>query len=142
MSTHVYNADDVILTFGPLSIENLGEGDDAIVVEYESDHASDRVGVGGSVVVSQNQDRRGTITVKVLRTARENGVLQQMKNRFDAEGTMFPVQVSDTRGTELHGGAKAYIMAQPRSAHGSSASDVEWRIRVTEMRSNQGGYIG
>lgn len=139
-SVEAYNGDDVVAAFADIIFEHLGDGDDAIVIEFEGQAASDRVGVGGSVVVSQSQDRRATVRIKVLRTGWENDRMQAKLEMFRQTGRFFPFLLKDTRGRELHSCAKAYIQAQPRSAHGANATDIEWVVRCPIMRSVQGGY--
>lgn len=135
-----YCGADVIVQFGDLTLENLGEGDDAVTVAPMTDRVASRAGVGGTVVFSTMRDKRATITVKVVRTGWENNRLQRMLEVQDRSGIFHPMLVKDTRGNELHAGAQACIAAQPQSQHGANATDITWTFLVADLDSNQAGY--
>ncbi len=140
MSTKAYNGAQVFATFGNRLIEGLGDGDDAIQVEFVDDTTTVRTGVGGSAVVSINQSISATVRVRLLRTSKSNDYMQRALNLWRATGTFFPFTLKDARGKEVHACAKAAVQKQPSSGHGKAASDIEWMIVCPEMRSNQGGY--
>jgi len=137
--TYVYSADDVVCSFGALMLERLGEGDDVISIEPEGMVAETRVGANGSAVVSVHKNFSAQVTVRLLRGAIENDIMQQELNLFRATGVTRPFLLKDTRGREIHVCDAAYIAAQPSSTHGTNASDIEWTIYCPLLRSYQGG---
>ena len=139
-TTYAYSGADVILTFGGFLATQLGDGDDAISVEPATEAATMRIGVGGSAVVSMQQDLSGTVRLRCLRTSPMNGHLQRLLNLQRQTGVGHPLLVKDPRGAEVHACEQAFIMQQPQSQHGKNASDVEWMIACPVLRSDQGGY--
>lgn len=140
MSTNAYSGAQVFAAFGNNLLQEIGDGDDAIQVEFTDDTTTVRTGVGGSAVVSINQSTAATVRVRLLRTSKSNDFMQRALNLWRSTGTFFPFILKDARGKEVHACAKAAVQKQPSSSHGKNAGDIEWTIVCPEMRSNQGGY--
>lgn len=140
MSTQAYNGKQVYANFGPHLVQGVGDGDDAIQVDFDDDTTTVRTGVGGSAVVSINQSISAKVRIRLLRTSKTNDVFQKYLNLWRATGKFHPFILKDARGKEVHACDKAAILKQPSSSHGKAAGDIEWTIVCAEMRSNQGGY--
>jgi|GEM_PF-6110821 len=139
-TTFAYSGADVALTYGGFLATQLGDGDDAISIEPATEASTTRVGVGGSTVVSIQQDLSATVRVRCLRTSPFNNHMQRLLNLQRQTGVGHPLFIKDPRGREAHSCDQAFVMQQPQSQHGKNASDVEWMLNCPVLRSNQGGY--
>lgn len=143
--TTLYNGDEVTIIFGPALIDSSGgyaDGEFCTVV-MESDDASDVAGTDGEVAVSRSNDRRATITVKLLQTALMNDVLSALRDAFvyvDAGiGGVHPIYIQDRNGTSLFTGQHAWIQRGPDVSYDREATSREWVIRCSNLVAHHGG---
>jgi len=139
-TTNTYSGADVVVTYGGFLLQQLGDGDDAISVEPASAAVESRIGVGGSAVVSIQQDLSANVRIRCLRSSPANNVMQRLLNLQRNTGVGAPLFIKDPRGAEVHACDTAFVQQQPQSQHGKMASDVEWTIHCPVLRSDQGGY--
>ena len=139
-TTNAYSGAEIVAIYAGFLLEQLGDGDDAISIEPATEAVTSRIGLGGSAVVSIQQDLSANVRIRCLRGSPANTVLQRELNLQRSTGVGKPLLLKDPRGKEVHACDQAFVMQQPQSQHGKNASDVEWTIHCPVLRSNQGGY--
>jgi len=144
MTTKVYNGDEVFILYGAIPIISGRADDEFCTIEQESDDAVDVVGTDGEVAVSRTNDKRATITVKLLQTSKENDLLSAVRNLFVSApggvGGFWPIVVADLRnGRSLYMGANSWINKPPSVSFGRSATMRDWSFRVGHLTRHDGG---
>lgn len=141
-----YQADQVIITFGPAIITRAAFADGTFAsIEQVTDDIDWVAGTGGHVVFSRTNDRRAIFTFTTLQTALVNGILSQLSNfARDAPGMtggIQPVGLADANGTALYGADNAVIMRPPDVTFDRTAQPRAWMIGAAELIRNDGGNL-
>jgi hypothetical protein len=138
----VFDGKSVIFSWGPIIAVGLIEADNAIEIEPEADLYDDEAGTDGEVARYKSNDRRATITLRLMKTSPTNDLLQIQANldRNTPNGlAIYPIIVKDMNGTEFHMAPKAWIKRYPKAANGMKAGPREWVFRTNEWIPNFGG---
>lgn len=115
-------------------VTGWSEGDDVIKVARSVDSASDKVGSGGSMMVSVSGNRSGTFTIKLQKTSPSNAYL--MAKVYAMESLILvpvAVKIQDTFRQDMAAGAQCYIKRMSDQVWGENAGDQEWVIRVANL---------
>lgn len=119
-----YNAKDCVITVGDVYITGLGET--MVTGEKDEEFFSTTVGALGDVVVNENNNPLGTITLTVQSTSPQKAFLIDLaKSR-----TIFPIWVVNKSIGERMGGNQASIKKYPSMEQGKEAGDREFEIQV------------
>ncbi len=139
-----YDPDQVVILAAGARIQGFADGE-YITVEQVSDGFQDVVGTDGEVARSKSNDRRATVTIKLLQTSPSNDVLSAI-HRADLDAPngagVFAFQMMDLQGTSIVHGAKAWIVKFPDTSMDRTAKSREWQIRIATVDRFVGGNVG
>lgn len=130
-----YNPKDISVAVNLIPVTGYADGTDVIMVEYENDFVGDAVGVTGEAAFIEHNDRRATITLKLLATALSNDAFALLLSG----NTEFAVTLTDARGNTIMESVACRIMGQPTVQYGNEIGTREWKIRALELISHVGG---
>lgn len=127
-----------VLIVQGVTIENFGEGDDAISIEYREDGISDTVGADGKMQMSISADESAEITVKLLANAPENALFERLHRQM-RQGDITSVSIALYNSVTGEGDVAtyAYIPKLANKAKGTNAQDREWMFVVPKIASQQ-----
>lgn len=134
-------------TYDPKNIEVIvagsiitGFADDIVSVERNANVFEDEAGAQGDVVRYAMNDKRGTITIKLLQTSKSNLFLSGLSKADELSGLgVFPVVVKDTRGKDIHVAAQAWIQKIAPASYKRGVETREWEIRTNNLQTVVGG---
>lgn len=135
-----YDFKSVDCIVGGQNAYGFAEGDDAISVEPDQSEWELTVGAGGEATRSKNNNKSGTIKLKLQSTSDFNDVLNGFlqADRLKSSGT-FPFMLKDRMGRELFSAESMWVEKAPPSTHGAKVGSREWTLRTDELLSNYGG---
>lgn len=103
------------------------DGDDAIVVEPNTDVGQMLVGADGSSIFSQSADESAKITLRLQHTSpAHRNLMQKWQRQRAAALDGFPFSVLDTRSGEGGSTDQAFIMTAPLDQKGKNAAVRVW----------------
>ncbi|MCB1423151.1 MAG: DUF3277 family protein [Nitratireductor sp.] len=105
------------------------EGDDAIMIERNTDTATPMIGADGTSTVSISADDSAMITLKLQPGSPTNKYLEN-KHKRQRNGTLqpFAVTVRDTSNGEGGSAAQCVIVKRPSRSFGQNATVREWKL--------------
>lgn len=125
-----YSFSNVNAIFGIVELTGFGEGDDVVVIEYESDQYADMAGAKGDVVRSQTNDNRCTITIKLLQNSISNKELTTIFNADRELGTgVQPMFIEDKETGEKYIINNSWISKFPVVTRGQGVNTMDWIFR-------------
>lgn len=125
-----YSFSNVNVIFGILELQGFAEGDDAVIIELETDQFLDMAGAKGDVVRSQSNDNRCTITVKLLQNSGSNKELTTIYNADRELGTgVSPMVIEDKETGETYVINNAWIQKYPSVTRGQGVNSMDWIFR-------------
>ena len=130
-----YNPKDILVAVNGVPVTGYADGTDVIGVDYEADLIADAVGVTGEGAFVEMNDRRATITLKLLATSLMNDILSGLV----AGNIEFAAAMTDERGTTVGLGAACRIQKLPTVNFGNEVGVREWNIRCLEWIEHVGG---
>lgn len=130
-----YNPKDILVSVNGVPVTGYADGTDVISIDYETDFVGDMVGVTGEGAFVEHNDRRATITLKLMATSPMNDVLSALV----AGNVEFAVSMTDNRGTSVAAGASCRVTKLPQVQYGNEIGVREWPIRSLEFVENVGG---
>ena len=127
-----YGFKNIAFLLEGVPISGFADGDDVVAGDQNVDSFSHAVGADGQMLVLQNADESGTITIKLQQGAPSNayiaGVFAQVsRGTFRA----LDVRAIDVQTGEQIGGTKAYITKPAPVSRGMGANSQDW-VFVTE----------
>lgn len=137
----VYDPDQIVMAFGSILLKDFADGE-FVTIEEESDSFSDVAGSDGAVVRSKTNDRRATVTFKLLQTSESNALLSAVHNAdlLAPNGAgVVALEIKDLQGTSLYHAPEAWIAKPPDVSFGREASSREWKIRCARLVRVDGG---
>lgn len=135
MTTRVYDADQVTVSFGGHILSGYADGE-FVRIEQASDDFTDVVGTDGEVSRSKTNDRRATITFILMQTSPSNAVLSAINNldRVTPGGVgIGALFIRDRQGATLYRSANCWISRPPNPAFGREATSREWTLRCDNL---------
>jgi len=141
-SFKIYDSNTVSITFLGVPIDGGYGPDEFCKVASVSDMFGDVIGCDGAVTRSNNNDRRGEITITLMQTADANDFLSATLN-LDINATngagVGVLMIRDKSGRSLHMAEKAWIAARPEKVYKKGAEGLAWKIRCANLESFDGG---
>ncbi len=138
----LYSADEVSLTIGGRPIDSGFADGEFITIEESAPRVVTAVGTDGEVAVSRNNDRRATVTVKLMSTSDGNDVLQDLAD-LNEEGPGLPgvsnLYIRDRNGRALHEGDHCWVEEMPAVSYDRGATTREWKLGVSRLRNTVRG---
>lgn len=135
-----YNPDLVTITVGGVLIQGYADGE-FVTIDHPGDQFLDEVGTDGEVAMSPSNDRRMTLTIKLLQTSQSNAYLSSLMNaQLNTSPTpTVEIQVEDVGGGTLAYGAESWITKWPASSMDRTAKSREWAFRVANGNREEAG---
>ena len=131
----LYSADQVSLTWGPISM--TGRGPDTFCkVERNEDSFKLKVGADGETARSRLLNRSGKITVTLLQTSRTNALLEAalLADEASPNGvSVFPLMVKDYGGNALWVAPEAWIMKPASHEMAAEVGTREWVFECSNL---------
>lgn len=125
----LYNFQNVVVTINDRRVIGFWEGDDAVVVERNTDLGTPLTGADGASVVSITADQSATVTLKLQPNSAMNDYLAELVKRMRmGSQALIRISVLDTSTGEGGGCSSAVITREPSKNYGSNASEREWAI--------------
>jgi hypothetical protein len=138
MSIETYNPKDISVVIGGFVLS--GFADDKVRVFREADAWDDEVGCDGDVVRFASNDKRGEIEITLLQTSSSNLTLSTLAKTDELSGAgTFPAIVQDSRGSDLHVAATAWVKKIPEAKYRKGVVSRVWRIRTDNLQTFLGG---
>lgn len=119
-----YNAKDCIVTFNGVYITGFSE--DMITASKDEEFFSTSVGAQGDVVVNENNNPLGTISITLQATSPQVATLRA----YGKNGTVAPCYVKNEKLGERVGGSQARIKNYPEVGYDNEVGDRQFEIQV------------
>lgn len=132
----VYSFQNTVMLINGVEITGWSDGDDVIKIARRTDSASDKVGAGGSMMVSISSDKSGEFTFKLQQTSKSNKYLAGLLALQEGGAKTFvPVTClfQDTYRQDLATGTVGYIKKAADMQRGTQATDQEWVVVVERL---------
>ena len=113
-------------------VEGWADGDDAIMVQPNTDRTTRRTGADGYHVVSRSADRSGTITLKLLPSSPAHKRLLQL-DRAGAVQLPGDFSLRDTTTGEGHTAVDLYIKTAPSMGVGTTSGTRTWVLDASTV---------
>jgi hypothetical protein len=129
----------ITVTFGEVIASGVADGSFA-TVEMSEDGIVEQVGEDGSVVLNQNLNELGQLTLRLLHQSPINGILLAIynANRLSFGSGVRHLTVADENNKTLAFAPQAWIVRAPNLDYGDMAQPREWLIRGSPMRISGG----
>lgn len=132
----VYSFQNTVMLVNGVEVTGWSDGDDVIKINRRVDSASDKVGAGGSMMVSISSDKSGEFTFKLQQTSSSNKFLAGLVALQEGGAKTFvPVTClfQDTYRQDLATGTVGYLKKPADLSRGDKAGDQEWTIVVERL---------
>lgn len=138
----VYSFQNVQVSVNNVGVRGFFEGDDAVMIEDNSDMSTLLVGADGDSTVSYTADTAKKITLKLQPNSPTNAFLRNLHRRALAGSLTdgFPISVRDTSNGEGGASASAHIATGPSAEFGTNVAVREWTIWATNWNDNKINY--
>lgn len=137
----LYDPDQVVVYFAGGLLQGFADGE-FIAVEMLSDGFGDVVGTDGEVARSKSNDRRATVTIKLLQTSDSNIFLSGIHTadlNAPAGAGVGSLLIQDLQGNTILNAVSAWIVKYPDQSFDRTAKSREWMIRCASLTSVVGG---
>lgn len=141
-SLKIYDANEVTVIVANVPIESGFADGEFVTIEQASADFETVVGTDGEVTRSKTNDRRATITVKLMQSSDSNAVLSALNNLDREEGNgagVGPLLIRDKQGTSLYTAAKSWIKQPPNVSFDKTATSREWVFECADLKRLDGG---
>lgn len=143
-----YSPSAVSMTWGAIGFTGFGE-DTFITVSRNEDNSNNTVGADGSVGITVNANKSGTVEVTLMQTSPTHRYLSAIQLAQDADDTVFRANmtVKDPSGGFLCKVQNAHILTPPEVSLGSDQNEKTWtffaeRIDYTDAPSGFTEVVG
>jgi len=139
----IYTPDEVIITFGHITIVS-GKGEDEFLrIEQEPDDTADVAGVDGEVAMSRLNDKRTDMVLTLLASSAHNDELAAVRSALvtvpGMVGGVLPFFVRDLNGRTFMTAANCWIKKPPTRTFKGTISMNEWPLRCAHLVRYDGG---
>lgn len=125
----IFDFKNVVLTIDGRQVVGLWEGDDAVVVERQTDLGTPLTGADGASVVSITADQSANVTIKLMPNSAMNAYLEQAVKRMRmGSQRLLTIGLRDTSTGEGGGCSSAVVIKEPSKSYGGNATEREWVI--------------
>jgi hypothetical protein len=137
----IHSFKNIVLTLDGRRVTGLWEGDDAVVVERDTELGTPLTGADGSSVVSVTADESARLTIKLMPNSPMNQYLQQ-RSKAVRMGSLKLIAVGlvDTTTGEGGGCSAAVIIQEPSKSFGAAATEREWVLFCNCWQENDTTY--
>jgi hypothetical protein len=140
MGIQTYDPTSVIVTVDNYVVTGFAP-DTFVTAKWRDAGMRAVIGCEGEVTRSRSVDPAGSITLSLLQTADANHVLYAHWQDGQSRGTgIFTVQVKNLDATELHHGARAWVVKPPEFVNATDVKMRNWEIFVADMATDLAAY--
>jgi Protein of unknown function (DUF3277) len=142
MTTRIYDANEVQISFAGIPVEGYADGDFLTITVAEA--FTSVVGTDGKVARSKTNDGRAQIELRLMNTSPTNAALSAIHNadKYAPGGAGIGAFLCvDLNGTSLYAGGNAWIKKAPDVTFGREANERVWQIEIDTIRDFTGGNI-
>lgn len=136
-TTQLYSADQVLVSWGPIMMNEGGRGPDTFCkVERNEDSFKRKAGADGEQVRSRSLDRSGKITMTLMQTSAINARLQaaMLADEASPNGVgIFPLMVKDYGGNTLWVAPETWIVKPAAHEMAAEAGTREWVFECSNL---------
>lgn len=136
-----YNPSEIAMSFAGIPISGYADGE-FVTIEPQGDDWSDVVGTDGEVTRARTNDRRATVTFKLMQSSTVNDLLSAIRTAdllAPNGGGVGSFELRDLQGTTIATAPEAWILALPQSAYDREVGAREWKIRCAYLEMVVGG---
>lgn len=130
-----WNASEIAMSFAGIPITGLADGE-FVTIEMASDDYGDTNGADGETTRWRTNDRRATVTFKVMSTSQSLPALMAVSNTDLAAlngGGVGALQIANLTTGERFEAPEAWIMKQPNVSMGREVSAREFTVRCAAL---------
>lgn len=141
MTMKVYDADQISISVAGIPLSGFADGE-FVTLSYESDLFSDVSGTDGEVTRSKTNDRRATLTVKLMQTSDSNDFLSALFNADDRAANGAGVgafMLRDRSGRAVYSASECWVSKPPDVSFDREATEREWTFRIAKLEYFTGG---
>ena len=125
----IHDFKNIVLTIDGRQVIGLWEGDDAVMVERQTDLGTPLTGADGASVVSITADQSANVTIKLMPNSAMNSYLEQAVKRMRmGSQRLLTIGLRDTSTGEGGGCSSAVVIKEPSKSYGGNATEREWVI--------------
>jgi hypothetical protein len=125
----IHDFKNIVLTIDGRQVIGLWEGDDAVMVERQTDLGTPLTGADGASVVSITADQSANVTIKLMPNSAMNSYLEQAVKRMRmGSQRVLTIGLRDTSTGEGGGCSSAVVIKEPSKSYGGNATEREWVI--------------
>jgi len=125
-----YDAKDLILNFGVISVEGFGPND-FLTIRRKADNFSSILGLHGAVVPIMSKDHRATATITIMRESDNNASLSIISALDQVSGLgVFPFLASYLNLTQLYASVQSRVIREPDSIFGPKNGYLSWTLEL------------
>lgn len=134
----LYNAKNVVVIIAGVPISSTGGFADGSFIEIKQTTAdfTTVIGTDGQVTRNKTNDRRATVTMKLMQSSDSNALLSILSN-LDvsiANGSAAgPLAIQDTNGTALYAASFCWVAKPPDVDFDREAKSREWTIECDNL---------
>lgn len=142
MEPKSYDARDIIITWGEISLEGAGDGD-IVTIAYNADNVTLTAGAQGFMVATVSANNSGRVTWSASQATPVNdrlSVIAALQRRKGIGLIKKTMQVRHTNGTTLARGL-AWIVKVPDTAFGDEHQNRSWMFELPNMELFVGGSL-
>lgn len=144
----IFDSNQVQISICGIPIDPAGGGaggyaeDEFLTIDYDNDAFTDMVGADGEVTRSKTNDKRATITLKLMSSSAGNAALSSLHNldRNTPNGAgVGALSIVDLGGLSLFAATECWIAKAPAASYGKGPTVREWKIRCASLEAFHGG---
>jgi hypothetical protein len=135
MANTIFDPQQYNMTFAGIPITGYADGEFATIAQ-EADNFGDVVGSDGLVARSKSNDRRATITFKLLQTSPTNKALSALANGdlLNPNGAgVGALRIADLFGETQFTADQCWISKPPDVSLDRTATAREWTLRCADL---------
>ena len=143
MTTRIYDSNRVQVSFAAVPVQGYADGE-FLTITREADAFTSVVGTDGEVSRSKSNDRRATISIKLMSTSPTNDLFSAiLSGDINANGGagVGAFLVVDLSGASLYSAGNAWITKGPDVAYGREAGEREWILQCDKLYEFTGGNL-
>ena len=144
MTTKTFDPNQLTVTFTSIGINHIGTGfakDTFVSVEWDEDLFNDDMDANGNLIRYKINNYNAKFTLSLNQASITNNVLSTFMNldKSLATGGAFGLMIKDNNGDSLITSAYSYILTLPTVTFGTTASNRDWVIRMSDAQIFIGG---
>lgn len=143
MTLRSYNSNNISISFAGIDFSEFADGN-FLEIAYDSDQFTSVVGTDGTVSRSKTNDKRATITIRLMQTSPTNDVLSALANvdlLTDGGSGVGAFLVTDSQGTTLLSSANCWISKFADINYGREAQERAWTFQCDDLQAFIGGNV-